>query len=69
MRKDAGVIKIRSAVAVPLLRKRLVQCPEHGSVFDVTTGECVMPSQDGWSGPMRTYATRVEGDVVQVSLR
>jgi 3-phenylpropionate/trans-cinnamate dioxygenase ferredoxin subunit len=53
---------------VPLMRKRLVQCPEHGSVFDVMTGECLMPSQDGWSGPMQTYQTRVVDDVVQVSL-
>lgn len=54
---------------VPLLRKRLVRCPEHGSVFDVTTGECVLASEDGWSGPLRTYPTRVVDDVVQVSLR
>jgi 3-phenylpropionate/trans-cinnamate dioxygenase ferredoxin subunit len=53
---------------VPLLRKTLLQCPEHGSVFDVATGQCVMPSQDGWSGTLRTYATRVVDGVVQVSL-
>jgi 3-phenylpropionate/trans-cinnamate dioxygenase ferredoxin component len=54
---------------IPLSRKVLLQCPEHGSMFDVTTGECVLPSQDGWSGPLRTYRTRVVDDVVQVSLR
>ncbi len=54
---------------VPLTRKVLLQCPEHGSMFDVTTGRCVLPSQDGWSGPLRTYRTQVVGDVVQVSLR
>jgi len=53
---------------VPLLRRTLLQCPEHGSVFDVSTGQCVLPSQDGWSGPLRTYGTRVVDDVVQVSL-
>ncbi len=53
---------------VPLLRKTLLQCPEHGSVFDVATGQCVMPSQDGWSGTLRTYDTRVVDGVVQVSL-
>jgi 3-phenylpropionate/trans-cinnamate dioxygenase ferredoxin subunit len=54
---------------IPLLRKVLLQCPEHGSMFDVTTGRCVLPSQEGWSGPLRTYPTRVVDDVVQVSLR
>jgi 3-phenylpropionate/trans-cinnamate dioxygenase ferredoxin component len=52
---------------VPLQRKVLLQCPEHGSMFDVTTGECVMPSDDGWTGTLRTYATRVVEGVVQVS--
>ena len=51
---------------VPLLRKVLLRCPEHGSTFDVTTGRCVLPSDDGWAGPLRTYAARVVGDVVQV---
>ena len=54
---------------IPLMRKVLLQCPEHGSIFDVTTGKCVMASNDGWSGPLRTYRTRVVEDVVQVSLR
>jgi 3-phenylpropionate/trans-cinnamate dioxygenase ferredoxin component len=54
---------------IPLMRRVLLQCPEHGSLFDVTTGECVMASDDGWSGPLRTYPTRVVDDVVQVSLR
>jgi 3-phenylpropionate/trans-cinnamate dioxygenase ferredoxin subunit len=52
---------------VPLQRGRLLRCPEHGSMFDVTTGECVLPSQDGWTGILPTYATRVVDDVVQVS--
>ncbi len=38
-------------------------------MFDVTTGECVLASTDGWSGPLRTYPTRVVDEVVQVSLR
>src|SRR4029077_9695060 len=53
---------------VPLMRKVLLRCPEHGSTFDVRTGECVLASQDGWSGPLRTYPTRVVDDVVQVSI-
>lgn len=54
---------------VPLVRKTLLQCPEHGSMFDVATGQCVLPSQDGWTGTLRTYRTRLVEDVVQVSLR
>jgi nitrite reductase/ring-hydroxylating ferredoxin subunit len=38
-------------------------------MFDVTTGQCVLPSNDGWSGQLRTYRTQVVDDVVQVSLR
>lgn len=53
---------------VPLLRRTLLRCPEHGSTFDVATGRCVLASQDGWSGPLRTYRTRVVDGVVQVSL-
>jgi 3-phenylpropionate/trans-cinnamate dioxygenase ferredoxin subunit len=52
-----------------LLRKSLLQCPEHGTVFDVSTGQCVLPSDEGWTGPLRTYRTRVVDEVVQVSLR
>ena len=53
---------------IVLMRKVLLQCPEHGSIFDVTTGQCVLASQDGWSGPLRTYRTRVVDGVVQVCL-
>ena len=38
-------------------------------MFDVTTGQCVLPSDDGWSGTLRLYGTRVVDDVVQVTLR
>lgn len=51
-----------------LQRGRLIRCPEHGSMFDVTTGQCVLPSQDGWSGPLPIFETRVVDDVVEVSL-
>jgi 3-phenylpropionate/trans-cinnamate dioxygenase ferredoxin component len=54
---------------VPLLRKTLLRCPEHGSVFDVATGQCVLPSQDGWTGTLRVYRTRVVDEAVQVSVR
>lgn len=51
-----------------LMRGRLIRCPGHGSIFDVVTGACVLPSQDGWSGELRIYPTQVVDDVVQVSL-
>jgi 3-phenylpropionate/trans-cinnamate dioxygenase ferredoxin component len=53
---------------VPLTRTRLLQCPEHGTVFDIVTGDCVIPSSDGWSGRLRTYRTRIVDQVVQVCL-
>ena len=52
-----------------LVRGVLLQCPEHGSTFEVTTGRCVLPSQDGWRGELRTYPTRVVDGVVQVAVR
>ncbi|HLH47097.1 MAG TPA: Rieske (2Fe-2S) protein [Acidimicrobiales bacterium] len=53
---------------LPLQRNRLIRCPEHGSMFDVRTGQCVLASQDGWSGPLTTYEVRVVDSVVQVRL-
>jgi 3-phenylpropionate/trans-cinnamate dioxygenase ferredoxin subunit len=50
-----------------LQRGKLLRCPEHGSMFDITTGQCVLPSQDGWTGTLPIFETRVEEDVVQVS--
>jgi 3-phenylpropionate/trans-cinnamate dioxygenase ferredoxin subunit len=54
---------------IPLVRNKMVQCPEHGSMFDIETGECLMASTDGWSGPLRIYPTRVVDGVVQVKVR
>jgi 3-phenylpropionate/trans-cinnamate dioxygenase ferredoxin component len=53
---------------LPLQRGRLLRCPEHGSMFDVTTGKCVLASQDGWTGELPTFPARVVGDVVEVAL-
>ena len=53
---------------VPLFRGRLIRCPEHGTVFDVITGQCVLASQDGWTGELPVYPTRVVDDVVEVSM-
>lgn len=52
---------------IPVQRGRLIRCPEHGSIFDVTTGQCVLASQDGWTGRLPTYETRVVDGVVQVA--
>ena len=51
-----------------LTRGRFVMCPGHGSMFDVTSGQSVLPSQDGWTGTLQTYETRVVDGVVQVRL-
>ncbi len=41
-----------------------IECPLHGSVFDVRTGEVLnLPAPT----PVRTYAVEVEGGVVKVS--
>jgi nitrite reductase/ring-hydroxylating ferredoxin subunit len=37
-------------------------------MFDVTTGECVLASNDGWTGPLPLFETQVVDDVVQVWL-
>jgi nitrite reductase/ring-hydroxylating ferredoxin subunit len=53
---------------LPLTRGRFIMCPGHNSMFDVTSGQCVVPSQDGWTGTLQTYETRVVDGVVQVRL-
>jgi 3-phenylpropionate/trans-cinnamate dioxygenase ferredoxin component len=42
-----------------------IECPLHGSVFDVRTGEVVNPPA---TEPVRTYAVRVEDGAVQVAI-
>ena len=45
----------------------LITCPQHGSRYNVTTGECVKPSnEDGFNQDMVTYPLRVVDDVIQV---
>ena len=42
-----------------------VECPRHGSLFDLFTGQALtLPA----IFPVRAYRTRVEGDQVQVEL-
>ena len=49
-------------------RRCLIVCPEHHSMYDVRSGTCVMPSDDGFTGELTMYETRVVDDVVQVAL-
>ena len=41
-----------------------IECPLHGSVFDVRTGEVLNPPAPT---PVRTYPVEVEGGVIKVS--
>ena len=52
----------------PLSRSCLIACPEHHSMYDVRSGQCVLPSDDGYTGTLTTYATRVVDSVVQVEV-
>ena len=45
-----------------------IECPQHSSRYDIRTGECVRPSSDGFAQGLRTFATRIIDDVVQVEL-
>jgi nitrite reductase/ring-hydroxylating ferredoxin subunit len=40
-------------------------CPWHGWMYDVRTGQCIMPSR---GGRVPTYPVRVEGDEVWVTV-
>ncbi len=51
----------------PLQRSCLIMCPEHHSMYDVRTGDCVMQSDDGFTGRLAMYETRVLDGAVQVS--
>jgi 3-phenylpropionate/trans-cinnamate dioxygenase ferredoxin subunit len=51
-----------------LQRKCLIMCPEHHSMYDVRTGQCVLPSDDGFTGELQMFQTRIVDSVVQVSL-
>jgi 3-phenylpropionate/trans-cinnamate dioxygenase ferredoxin subunit len=43
----------------------LVECPRHGALFDVTTGQ---PRTLPATRPVKTYAVTVEGDDVRVEI-
>jgi nitrite reductase/ring-hydroxylating ferredoxin subunit len=47
------------------LRGHLLECPRHGSRFDIRDGEPTTPPA---MRPVTTYAVRVRGDAVEVLL-
>ena len=53
---------------LPLMRDCLIRCPQHGSIYDVRSGACVLPSDDGFTGTLPTFPTRVVDEVVQVAV-
>jgi 3-phenylpropionate/trans-cinnamate dioxygenase ferredoxin component len=53
---------------LPLMKRCIIACPEHHSMYDVRTGACVLPSDDGYTGTLTMYTTRVVDSVVQVEL-
>jgi 3-phenylpropionate/trans-cinnamate dioxygenase ferredoxin component len=53
---------------LPLMRDCLIRCPQHGSIYDVRSGECVLPSDDGFTGTLPVFPTRVVDEVVQVAV-
>jgi 3-phenylpropionate/trans-cinnamate dioxygenase ferredoxin subunit len=53
----------------PLQEGCIIQCPQHSSRYDVTTGTCVAPSEgDGFNQDLMTFPTRIVDGVVQVDV-
>jgi 3-phenylpropionate/trans-cinnamate dioxygenase ferredoxin subunit len=53
----------------PLRDGCIIECPQHSSQYDVTTGACVAPSSlDGFNQDLMTFPVRVVEDVVQVDV-
>ena len=48
-----------------LVEENQIECPLHGSVFDITTGEPVVGPADE---PVPVYAVKVENGVVSVAI-
>jgi 3-phenylpropionate/trans-cinnamate dioxygenase ferredoxin component len=48
-----------------LVDERTLECPLHGSQFDITTGEVVQGPADA---PVKSYPVTVEGGVVKVEI-
>jgi 3-phenylpropionate/trans-cinnamate dioxygenase ferredoxin subunit len=53
----------------PLQEGCFIECPQHSSRYDVTSGKCVAPSQpDGFDQDLMTFPVRVVDDVVQIDV-
>src|SRR4051794_40617736 len=53
----------------PLQERCIIECPQHSSRYDVTTGSCVAPSSpDGFDQDLITFPTRIVDDVVQIDV-
>jgi nitrite reductase/ring-hydroxylating ferredoxin subunit len=48
-----------------LIEENQIECPLHGSVFDVTTGEPVVGPADE---PVPVYPTKVENGIIKVAV-
>ena len=47
----------------------VIECSQHSSRYDVTTGVCIQPSvPDGFTQELMIFVTRVVDDVVQVDV-
>ena len=53
----------------PIENGHFIVCSQHSSCYDVTTGECVHPSEgDGFAQDLMVFETQVVDDVVQVKV-
>ncbi len=54
------------------LQGKVVTCPIHGDQFDVTTGACITGPSEGSMTTKgedeRSYAVKVEGNIIKVNL-
>ena len=48
-----------------LIEENQIECPLHGSVFDITTGEPVVGPADE---PVPVYPTKVENGIIKVAV-
>ena len=63
---DLGLkVRITPIIDQGKLSGREIECPRHGARFDVVTGKALCLSA---IRPVRTYATRVSGEAIEVEL-
>lgn len=47
------------------LQDHAIECPKHGACFDIRTGQHLTPPA---VSPIKTFPTRIEGNVLQVGV-